>query len=427
MTTRAEPPPDDPRASLRRLFDAAVGSADPATCVPPALPVPPPGRTVVVGAGKAAAAMAAAVERNWRDSLEGLVVTVPGAEVPCARIEVLTAGHPVPTAAGVAAAGRMLEAVSGLGFDDLVLVLLSGGGSALLPSPADGLALEQKQSLTRALLRSGATIREINCVRRHLSRIKGGRLAAACGAARVVTLAISDVPGDDPLDIASGPTTGDPTTCADALAILDRYRIDVPTAVRDALAGRRWESVKPGAAALARADMRLVATPGRALEAAAVAARAAGLDCEVTSDRIEGEARVVGAAMAAEALVVEARRGPRDRPQVLLSGGETTVTVRGNGRGGRNVEWLLAFGLAIGRGHAIHALACDTDGVDGTEPVAGAVWTPGTLDRAAALGLDPLAHLEANDAHGFFGALGDSVITGPTRTNVNDFRAIWLG
>ena len=421
------PPACEPRASLRLLFDAAVSAADPATCVPPALPAPPPGRTVLVGAGKAAAAMAAAVERNWRGALEGLVVTVPGAEVPCARIEVLTAGHPVPTAAGVAAAGRVLEAVSGLGFDDLVLVLLSGGGSALLPLPADGLALEQKQSLTRALLRSGATIREINCVRRHLSRIKGGRLAAACGAARVVTLAISDVPGDDPLDIASGPTTGDPTTCADALAILDRYRIDVPAAVRDALSGRRWESVKPGAAALARADMRLVATPARALEAAAVAARAAGLDCEVTSDRIEGEARVVGAAMAAEALAVEARRGPRDRPQVLLSGGETTVTVRGNGRGGRNVEWLLAFGLAVGRGQAIHALACDTDGVDGNEPIAGAVWTPGTLDRAAALGLDPLAHLEANDAHGFFGALGDSVITGPTRTNVNDFRAIWLG
>ena len=421
------PPACEPRASLRLLFDAAVSAADPATCVPPALPAPPPGRTVLVGAGKAAAAMAAAVERNWRGALEGLVVTVPGAEVPCARIEVLTAGHPVPTAAGVAAAGRVLEAVSGLGFDDLVLVLLSGGGSALLALPADGLALEQKQSLTRALLRSGATIREINCVRRHLSRIKGGRLAAACGAARVVTLAISDVPGDDPLDIASGPTTGDPTTCADALAILDRYRIDVPAAVRDALSGRRWESVKPGAAALARADMRLVATPARALEAAAVAARAAGLDCEVTSDRIEGEARVVGAAMAAEALAVEARRGPRDRPQVLLSGGETTVTVRGNGRGGRNVEWLLAFGLAVGRGQAIHALACDTDGVDGNEPIAGAVWTPGTLDRAAALGLDPLAHLEANDAHGFFGALGDSVITGPTRTNVNDFRAIWLG
>ena len=427
MTTRAEPPPDDPRASLRRLFDAAVGSADPATCVPPALPVPPPGRTVVVGAGKAAAAMAAAVERNWRDSLEGLVVTVPGAEVPCARIEVLTAGHPVPTAAGVAAAGRMLEAVSGLGFDDLVLVLLSGGGSALLPLPADGLALEQKQSLTRALLRSGATIREINCVRRHLSRIKGGRLAAACGAARIVTLAISDVPGDDPLDIASGPTTGDPTTCADALAILERHRIDVPAAVRDALAGRRWESVKPGAPALARAETRLVATPARALEAAAVAARAAGLDAEVISDRIEGEAREVGAAMAAEALAIEARRAPRDRPRVLLSGGETTVTVRGPGRGGRNVEWLLAFGLAVGRSHAVHALACDTDGVDGNEPIAGAVWTPGTLDRAAAHGLDPLAHLEANDAHGFFAALGDSVITGPTRTNVNDFRAIWLG
>ena len=409
------------------MFDAAVSAADPATCVPPALPEPPPGRTVLVGAGKAAAAMAAAVERNWRGALAGLVVTVPGAEVHCARIEVLTAGHPVPTAAGVAAAGRMLEAVSGLGPDDLVLVLLSGGGSALLPLPADGLALEQKQSLTRALLRSGATIREINCVRRHLSRIKGGRLAAACGAARIVTLAISDVPGDDPLDIASGPTTGDPTTCADALAILERHRIDVPAAVRDALAGRRWESVKPGAPALARAETRLVATPARALEAAAVAARAAGLDAEVTSDRIEGEAREVGAAMAAEALAVQARRAPRDRPRVLLSGGETTVTVRGPGRGGRNVEWLLAFGLAVGRSHAVHALACDTDGVDGNEPIAGAVWTPGTLDRAAAHGLDPLAHLEANDAHGFFAALGDSVITGPTRTNVNDFRAIWLG
>ena len=427
MATCASPPVDEPRATLRRLFDAAVSAADPAACVPPALPSPPRGRTVVVGAGKAAAAMAAAVERHWRGPLGGLVVTVPGADVRCERIDVLTAGHPVPTAAGVAAAGRVLEAASGLGSDDLALVLLSGGGSALLALPADGLALEQKQALTRALLRSGATIREINCVRRHLSRIKGGRLAAACGPARVVTLAISDVPGDDPLDIASGPTTGDPTTCADALAILERHRIEVPPIVRAALAERRWESVKPGAAALARAETRLIATPGRALEAAAAAARAAGLDAEVGSDRVEGEARVVGAAMAAEALAAAARRGSRDRPRVLLSGGETTVTVRGPGRGGRNVEWLLAFGIALGRGHAIHALACDTDGVDGTEPVAGALWTPGTLERAAALGLDPVACLEANDAHGFFGALGDSVVTGPTRTNVNDFRAIWLG
>ena len=427
MATRASPPIDEPRALLRRLFDAAVSAADPAICVPPALPPPATGRTVVVGAGKAAAAMAAAVERHWRGALGGLVVTVPGAEVPCMRIEVLTAGHPVPTAAGVTAARRVLEAVSGLGSDDLALVLLSGGGSALLALPADGLALQQKQALTRALLRSGATIREINCVRRHLSRVKGGRLAAACGAARVVTLAISDVPGDDPLDIASGPTTGDPTTCADALAILERHRVEVPATVRAALAQGRWESVKPGSVALARAETRLVATPARALAAAAAVACAAGLDAEVTSDRVEGEARLVGATMAAQALVAAAGRAPHDLPRVLLSGGETTVTVRGAGRGGRNVEWLLAFGLALGRGHSIHALACDTDGVDGTEPVAGAVWTPDTLDRAAALGLDPVAHLDANDAHAFFGALGDSVVTGPTRTNVNDFRAIWLG
>ena len=427
MATRASPPIDEPRALLRRLFDAAISAADPAICVPPALPPAPTGRTVVVGAGKAAAAMAAAVERHWRGALDGLVVTVPGAEVACVRIEVLTDGHPVPTVAGVTAAGRVLEAVSGLGSDDLALVLLSGGGSALLALPADGLALQQKQALTRALLRSGATIREINCVRRHLSRVKGGRLAAACGAARVVTLAISDVPGDDPLDIASGPTSGDSTTCADALAILERHRVEVPSTVRAALAQGRWESVKPGSVALARAETRLVATPARALAAAAAVARAAGLDAEVTSDRVEGEARLVGATMAAQALVAAAGRAPHDRPRVLLSGGETTVTVRGAGRGGRNVEWLLAFGLALGRGHSIHALACDTDGVDGTEPVAGAVWTPDTLDRAAALGLDPSAHLDANDAHAFFGALGDSVVTGPTRTNVNDFRAIWLG
>ncbi|MFO1393363.1 MAG: glycerate kinase [Steroidobacteraceae bacterium] len=411
---------------LRALFDAAVKEAQPESCLPRFLPDVPRGRTVVVGAGKAAAAMALALDRSWRAEVSGLVVTAGGHALRCPRIELIEATHPLPAEAGQQAAREALRRVSGLGADDLVICLLSGGGSALLPLPADGLSLEDKHAITRALLRSGATIGEINCVRRHLSRIKGGRLGVACHPARLVTLAISDVPGDHPLDIASGPTVADPTTCADALAVLELRRIEVPPRVRAALRAGCWESVKPGDPRLAGAEFRIIATPRQSLEAAASVARAQGVTPLVLSDRIEGEAREVGRDMAALALAVMRGEGPVRPPCVLLSGGETTVTVRGNGRGGRNVEFLLSFGLALGAAGQVGAIACDTDGVDGTEPIAGAVWTPGTLERAAGLGLAPQAFLAANDAHSFFETLGDSVVTGPTRTNVNDFRAILI-
>ena len=414
----------DPERLLRALFDAAVEEANPANCVPRYLPGRPMGRTVVVGAGKAAAAMALALDRNWTGALTGTVVTVAGGGLACPRIEVLEAGHPLPVEAGCRAAGQILQSVSGLGPDDLAICLVSGGGSALLPLPATGLSLEEKQIITRRLLRSGATIREINCVRRHLSGVKGGRLGAACHPARVVTLAISDVPGDDPVDIASGPTVADPTTCSDALAVLDRHRIAVSSRVRDALASAEWESVKPGDPRLAGSEYRIVAKPQQALEVAAAVAREHGVSPLILSDRIEGEAREVGRRMARLALDGAKRGEPTGPPCLLLSGGETTVTVRGNGRGGRNVEFLLAFGLALGEHANVYALAADTDGVDGTEPVAGAVWRPDTLRRAVDCGLDPRAFLDDNDAHSFFSALGDSVVTGPTRTNVGDFRAI---
>jgi hydroxypyruvate reductase len=414
----------DPERLLRALFDAAVEKANPANCVPRYLPGRPMGRTVVVGAGKAAAAMALALDRNWTGALTGTVVTVAGGGLACPRIEVLEAGHPLPVEAGCRAAGKILQSVSGLGPDDLVICLVSGGGSALLPLPATGLSLEEKQIITRRLLRSGATIREINCVRRHLSSVKGGRLGAACHPARVVTLAISDVPGDDPVDIASGPTVADPTTCSDALAVLDRHRIAVSSRVRDALASAEWESVKPGDPRLAGSEYRIVAKPQQALEAAAAVAKEHGVAPVILSDRIEGEAREAGRRMARLALDAAKRGELAGPPCLLLSGGETTVTVRGNGRGGRNVEFLLAFGLALGERANVYALAADTDGVDGTKPIAGAVWRPDTLGRAVDRGLDPRAFLDDNDAHSFFGALGDSVVTGPTRTNVGDFRAI---
>jgi glycerate 2-kinase len=413
-----------PDALLRATFDAAVEAAQPGTCLLRFLPAAPRGRTIVVGAGKAAASMALAVDRNWKGELSGTVVTAAGCSVDCPRIEVLESGHPLPIAAGQLAAERILQRVSGLGPEDLVICLVSGGGSALMPLPAHGLDLDAKQLITRALLRSGATISEMNCVRRHLSRIKGGRLGAACHPARLVTLAISDVPGDRPVDIASGPTVEDPTTCADALAVLERYRVEIPLQVREGLRAGRWESVKPGDARLTRSEFHLVATPQQSLEAAAAFALAQGVAALILSDRMEGESRDVGRDMAALALATARGEGPVRPPCLLLSGGETTVTVRGNGRGGRNVECLLSFGLALGEAGRIWALACDTDGVDGTEPIAGAVWTPDTLVRAAGLGLVPRSFLEANDAHAFFEALGDSVVTGPTRTNVNDFRAI---
>ncbi len=411
---------------LRQMFDAAVASAQPALCVPPQLPAPPRGRLIVVGAGKASAAMARAVEENWSGPLSGLVVTRYGYAVPCQHIEIVEAAHPVPDAAGMHAARRMLELVGGLHEDDLVLCLFSGGGSALLPLPAPGLNLDLKQSMNRALLASGATIREMNCVRRHLSAIKGGRLAAASHPARMLTLLISDVPGDRPIDIASGPTVADPTTSADALAILRRYGIDLPGPVRELLESGRGESVKPGDPRLARAAVRIIATPQMALEAAAGVARAAGITPHILGDAIEGEARDVGKIFAGMASQVAERNQPFTAPCVLLSGGETTVTVRGKGRGGRNVEYLLSLAIALEGHPRIHALAGDTDGVDGEEEIAGAVLGPDTLARAWSLGLKPRDMLDNNDGHGFFTALGDSVITGPTLTNVNDFRAILI-
>jgi glycerate 2-kinase len=415
-----------PRALLESLFQAAIASAQPAMCIPPHLPPQPRGRLIVLGAGKASAAMARAVEEHWPGPLAGLVVTRYGYGVPCERIEIIEAGHPVPDAAGLRGAERMLALAQNLGPDDLVLCLISGGGSALLPLPAPGLTLGLKQAMARALLASGATISEMNCVRRHLSAIKGGRLGAACHPARVLTLLISDVPGDRPIDIASGPTVADPTTCADALQILERYAIEIPPAVRELLESGRGESVKPGDPRLAGSEVRIIATPQMALEAAAVRGRAAGFATHLLGDAIEGEARDVGTAFAGIAAHAADRGQPFAAPCILLSGGETTVTVRGQGRGGRNVEFLLALTVALD-GHArIHALAGDTDGVDGQEEIAGAVSGPDTLARAWQRGLKAKEMLTDNDAHSFFSALGDSVITGPTLTNVNDFRAILI-
>jgi glycerate 2-kinase len=415
-----------PRELLRSMFDAAIASAQPALCVAPALPDPPRGRLIVVGAGKASAAMARAVEDHWAGPVSGLVVTRYGYAVPCRRIEIVEAAHPVPDAAGMRAAQRMLDMVGALHADDLVLCLFSGGGSALLPLPAPGLDLDIKQSVSRALLACGATIREMNCVRRHLSAIKGGRLAAACHPARVLTLLISDVPGDRPIDIASGPTVADSTTCAEALLILRRYGIDLPQSVLELLDSGRGESVKPGDPRLADAAVRIIATPQMALEAAARVARAAGIAPYILGDAIEGEARDVGKVLAAVALQAAERNQPFAPPCVLLSGGETTVTVRGSGRGGRNVEYLLSLAIALEGYSRIHALAGDTDGVDGQEEIAGAYIGPDSLARAWSLGLRPQDMLADNDGHGFFTALGDSVVTGPTLTNVNDFRAILI-
>lgn len=412
------------RALLQSMFEAAIAAAQPDRCLPAYLPPAPRGRLIVIGAGKASAEMARVVEQHYPGKLEGLVVTRYGYAVPCARIEVVEAAHPVPDQAGLDAAARILDMVADLSADDTVLCLISGGGSSLLPLPLPGISLEDKQSLNRALLASGASISEINCLRRHLSAIKGGRLGAACHPAHVVTLLISDVPGDDPADIASGPTVADATSCADALAIASRYRIDLAPHVRAALASADSESVKPGDPRLAGHEVHFIATPQIALEAAARVAADAGVDCHILGDRIEGEAREVGKVMAAMALQVASRGQPFAPPCVLLSGGETTVTVRGDGRGGRNVEFLLSAALAL-RGHAqVHGLAGDTDGVDGLEDIAGAYFSPTTLARAFAQAMRPQDYLDRNDGHGFFQALGDSVVTGPTFTNVNDFRAL---
>jgi hydroxypyruvate reductase len=352
------------------------------------------------------------------------VVTRHGYAVPCERIEIVEAAHPVPDAAGLAAAQRMLGLVSGLTADDLVIALISGGGSSLLALPAPGVTLADKQQINRALLASGATIGEINCVRRHLSAIKGGRLAAACHPARVVTLLMSDVPGDDPIDIASGPTVADPTTCADALDVVRRYGIELPPKIRRVLESGDGETVKPGDPRVAHAEVRMIATPQRSLEAAATVASAAGVTPAILGDALEGEAREVGTVMAGIARHVATHGEPFAPTCVLISGGETTVTVRGQGRGGRNVEFLLSLAISLDGEPGIFAIAGDTDGVDGQEEIAGAMIAPDTLARAWEQGIRPHDSLANNDGHGFFSALGDSIVTGPTLTNVNDFRAI---
>jgi glycerate 2-kinase len=427
-----EPPliprqPVDRRLQLRSLFDAVVAAAQPALCLPAHLPPEPKGRTIVIGAGKASAAMARALEDHWDGPVRwrAWVITRYGYEVPCQRIEIVQAAHPVPDAAGLQATQRIRERVTGLTADDQVIALISGGGSALLVAPGDGLTLDDKRAVNTALLQSGASIAEMNCVRRHLSSIKGGRLAAACHPAQVLTLLISDVPGDNPIDIASGPTVADPTTCADALAIVNRYRIDLPPALRALLDSGAGESVKPGDARLSGIQTRMITAPQMALEAAAQVARAAGLTPYILGDSLEGEARDMGKALAGIARQVAVHGQPFQAPCVLLSGGESTVTLRGQGRGGRNVEFLLALGVALDGLGGVHALAGDTDGVDGAEEIAGCRAGAGHAGARLGAGHQPLRHfLDANDGHGFFQALGDSVITGPTLTNVNDFRAI---
>jgi hydroxypyruvate reductase len=417
----------NPRDFLRRLFDAAIAAADPALCVPPHLPPDDGGRLIVIGAGKASAAMARAVEDHWSGPLDGLVVTRYGHGVPCQRIEIVEAAHPVPDAAGEAAAARILGKISGLTATDRVLALISGGGSALLAAPAAGITLAEKRAITTTLLRSGASIGEMNCVRKHLSAIKGGRLAAAAWPAPVLTLAISDVPGDDPAVIASGPTVADPTTAVDALNVLDFHGIAIPDALRARLASGELETPKPGAPRLAKSEFRLVASPRQMLEAAAAEACRLGVTPLVLGDAIEGEAREVGKALAGMAISCDRHGFPAKKPCVLLSGGETTVTLKGAGRGGRNTEFLLGLALALDGMPGIHALAADTDGIDGSEDNAGAFVGPDTLARARKLGVDPRQRLAGNDAWGFFATLDDLLVTGPTRTNVNDFRALSIG
>jgi len=426
VAPRDQSPPGE---FLRALFDAALAAADPRRALRGHIPPAVPGRTVLIGAGKAAAAMAHGFEALWPGPLEGLVLTRYGHALPCDRVEILEAGHPVPDDAGERAARRILDLARGLGPDDQLVFLASGGGSALLALPAPRLTLADKQRVTRSLLRSGATIGEINTVRKHLSGIKGGRLAAAAAPARVVTLAISDVPGDDPAVIASGPTTPDATTFAEARAVLTKYGIDGPPAVIEHLRAAASETPKPGDPAFQRARFELVASPQDSLRAAAAEALRRNVTPIVLSDRIEGEAREVGlvhAAIARQLRAGEFRVGGHaiGPPAVLLSGGETTVTVRGKGRGGRNVEFLLSLAIALDGLAGVHALAADTDGIDGTEDNAGAVIAPDTLSRAAKSRLVAKAHLADNDGYTFFLGIDDLVVTGPTHTNVNDFRAI---
>lgn len=415
------------RSALRRLFDAAVAAADPRVVLARHLPDKPAGRVLVLGAGKSAAVMAAAVEEAWPEvPMHGLVVTRYGHGHPTRHIEVAESAHPVPDEAGAKAAQRMLDLASRAQDGDLVLFLVSGGGSSLTTLPAPGLSLADLIAVNKALLASGATIHEMNCIRRHLSAFSGGRLAAAAHPARVVTLAISDVPGDDPAVIASGPTVPDPTTFAEARALVAHYRMDLPAPVVAHLAAGAEESPKAGDPRLGTPDYRFIATPRMALEAAAVAAKELGFAPLILGDALEGEARELGTVLAGIAASARAHGRPVPAPCVLLSGGETTVTIRATppGRGGRNGECLLGCTLALAGAPGVWAMMGDTDGIDGSEDNAGAIATPDTLARARAAGLDPRSLLAAHDSYRLFSTLGDLITTGPTLTNVNDFRAV---
>lgn len=414
------------RCFLTHLFQAAVSAVRPEVCLAPHIPDLPTGRTLVVGVGKASSAMSSALQDLWSGPLSGLVVTRYGHAVSSKHIETVEAAHPVPDIAGYNAASRILTMAKELGHDDLLLCLISGGGSALATLPAGALTLRDKQVVSESLLRSGAAIREINCVRKHLSAIKGGRLAVAASPAKIITLAISDVPGDDVGSIASGPTVADPTSLSDALNVLRKYSIDAPAAVWDHLAQEENETPKPGDPRLARSHATVIATSKMMLEAVALEVGQAGMKPVILGDALEGESRDVALKHAAIVRSVLMDGDPVKPPAVLLSGGETTVTVRGKGRGGRNAEFLLALADELGGAPGVFAIACDTDGIDGTEENAGALILPDTLRRATLSGLDAKVSLADNDSYGFFSTLGDTVITGPTLTNVNDFRAILI-
>lgn len=417
---------DDPRAFLTGLFDAAIAAADPEICIAANLPAPPKGRTVVVGAGKGAAQLARAFERHWPGALGGVIVTRYGYAVSCERIEVLEASHPVPDEAGLAAAQRLIDTVSDLGEDDLVVALISGGGSALLPAPPEGFTLANEIALNEVLLASGAPITVMNAVRKQFSRIKGGRLALAAHPARVFSLIVSDIPGDDPAQVASGPTVPDTVSRADALAMIDAHGLELPPAIVGHISGAAEPGVTPDDPRLARNQVRIIASAGVSLEAAARAARDAGIEAVILSDAIEGEARDIGGMHGAIAREVALRDRPFARPVVVLSGGETTVTVRGKGKGGRNTEFLLGLAQTIDGVDGVTALAADTDGIDGSEDNAGAFADGGSIARLRATGGDPQAFLADNDAWSAFDRIGDLFVPGPTGTNVNDFRAIFV-
>jgi glycerate-2-kinase len=413
----------DPKAVLRSLFDAAVDAANPQAAVARNLPARPQGRTVVIGAGKAAVPMAKAVEENWDGPLEGFVIAPHGYTHDLKRLGLVHGCHPVPDQSSYAAAEQALALAHTLGPEDLLIALISGGASALMSKPVPGIAIEEKFALVKALLKCGANIAELNCVRKQISAVKGGRLARAAGTARIHTLALSDVPGDDPAIIGSGPTVPDPTRKSDARAILARYGVAVPASIR------QWLDTPDEDRSIlsSETDTRVIVSPAESFKVVRRKAEAMGLNVLYLGDRIEGEAREVAKVHAAISLEIASHGQPVKTPALLLSGGETGVTVRGKGRGGRNVEFLLGLAVALGGDRRITALAADTDGIDGMEAIAGAMIDPTSLDRARALGLDPMAYLENNDAHSLFEALGDQVITGPTHTNVNDFRAILIG